>query len=113
MALKLAIADLVGVKVEGTYRNEDGNERTFKFTLVCDRLPQDELKDVIADPAGTAMDFFRKHAKDWKDQRFVLDGDGNPAPFSDMALELLMSISGMAARCWQAYLTQAVVTAKN
>ncbi len=113
MAYRLAISDKVGVKVEGSTVDEDGVEKRFRFVLVCDRLPQDRLRDLIADKSATSMDFFRDHAHGWRDQRLVLDADGNPAPFSLEALQCLFTISGLSAVCWQAYLSQVVATAKN
>ncbi len=113
MQYRLAISDKVGVRVEGATVDEDGLERRFKFTLVCDRLPQHQLRELIADKSATSMDFFRQHAHGWRDQRLVLDANGNPAEFSADALELLFTISGLAAVCWQAYLSQVVATAKN
>jgi hypothetical protein len=113
MALKLAIADVIGVKVEGKTTQDDGSTKDFKFVLVCDRLPHDQVKQHLDDKEGTTTDFFLKHAKGWKDQKLVLDGDGNPAAFSEEALNVLFTIAGMANTCWQAYLAQVVVTAKN
>lgn len=113
MALKLAIADVIGVKVEGKTTQEDGSERPFKFVLVCDRLPHEQVKRHLEDKDGTTTEFFRRHAQGWKDQKLVVDGDGNPAAFSQEALDTLFTIAGMANTCWQAYLSQVVVTAKN
>lgn len=113
MALKLAIANVIGVKVEGSTTQEDGSTKPFKFVLVCDRLTNDEIKDTLEDKDGTTTEFFEKHARDWKDQRLVTDEDGNAAPFSLEALRVLFTIGGMANTCWQAYLAQVVVAAKN
>jgi len=113
MALKLAIADVIGVKVEGNTTQEDGTSKPFKFILVCDRLPHDQMRKHLDDKEGTTVDFFLKHAKGWKDQKLVLDEEGNPASFSEEALKVLFTIAGMANSCWAAYLAQVVVTAKN
>lgn len=113
MALKLAIADVIGVKVEGKTTQDDGSDKPFKFTLVCDRLPHDQVKKHLEDKEGTTVEFFQKHARGWKDQKLVLDGEGNPAEFGGEALAMLFTIAGMANTCWAAYLAQVVVTAKN
>lgn len=113
MAYKLAISDLIGVKLEGTVQQESGEDKKYKFVLVCDRISQEEMKRVVSDPDGTAFAFFDEHAKDWRDQRLVLDEDDKPAPFSKEALKVLFGIAGMAAECWQAYRSQVMATAKN
>lgn len=113
MAVKLAIADTIGVKVEGNTVDESGGDKPFKFVLVCNRLSQEKLRDEIANKDATSIDFFKRHALGWRDQRLVTDDAGNPAPFSLEALELLFSISGMAGVCWSAYLAQVVATGKN
>lgn len=108
MAFKLAIGDRVAIKVKGNYVDAESVERKFNFTLDCDRLATKELSAAIKDPALSAEAFFRLHAHNWKDQRLVLDEAGQPAPFSPEALDMLFTISGMAAVCWQSYLEQAV-----
>lgn len=110
---KLAIAELVGVTVSGSTTGEDGKPRDFKFVLVCDRLKSDELRAVIADAAQTANTFFEQHVKGWREQDLVLDEAGAPASYSVPALQILFSIGGMAAVCWQAYLQQVMAAAKN
>lgn len=113
MDYKLMIADRIGVKVEGTTRDENGNEKSFKFVLVCDRLTGDQVRDTLSDKDETTTAFFEKHAHDWRGQNLVADVDGKPAAFSVDALRVLFTIGGMSAMCWQAYLTQVVATAKN
>lgn len=113
MAFKLAIADRIGVKVEGHTRDDNGAEKPFKFVLVCDRLTGDQVRDTLSDKDETTTAFFEKRAHEWRGQNLVLDEDGKPAPFSVEALRMLFTIGGMSAVCWQAYLTQVVATAKN
>lgn len=113
MAYKLAISDLIGVKVEGKNQDKDGSEKPFKFTLVCERKSAEQMKDVVSDKDETAFAFFEKNARDWQGQKLVLDEEGQPAPFNLDSLRVLMSISGMAMLCWQAYLTQVQANAKN
>lgn len=115
MAFKLAIADRIGVKVEGSTTHEDGAKVPFSFILVCNRLKHEELRAITEDSASraTANEFFEKHALDWRDQHLVLDDAGRAAPFSVDALKVLFSIAGMSAACWHAYLQQVMATAKN
>lgn len=113
MALKLAVANRIGIKVEGNTTDEEGTAKPFRFILVCDRLPHLEVKGHLEDKAGTTTEFFKKHARDWKEQQLVLDEDDKPAAFSDAALDVLLQIAGMPNACWQAYIAQVVVTAKN
>lgn len=113
MALKLAIADVIGVKVEGTLTDESGAAKPFRFVLRVDRLPHDEVKKALDDKNESVQAFFAQHARGWQDQQLVLDEDGKPASFSQEALAVLLTIAGMANTCWTAYLSQVVVAAKN
>jgi hypothetical protein len=61
----------------------------------------------------TTVSFFEKHAKDWQGQQLVLDDEGKPAPFSFEALQLLLSMAGMANLCWHSYVQQVQAIAKN
>lgn len=113
MAFKLAIDDVIGIKVEGKNQDKDGNDKPFKFVLVCERLDAEQMKNVVSDKDETAGAFFEKHARGWQNQKLVLDAEGNPAPFSVDALKVLMGVTGMAMLCWHAYLGQVQATAKN
>jgi hypothetical protein len=113
MAYKLAIEDLVGVKVEGKSRDKNGVEKTFKFTLVCERYTQDQMKIAVSDKDESASDFVEKVARDWQGQPLVLDDDDKPAAFSVEALAVLLTITGMAVLCFHSYVQQAGATAKN
>jgi hypothetical protein len=113
MGYKLAIDDLVGIKVEGKNQSKDGTEKPFKFILVCERYSAEQMKSVVSDKDETAHAFFEKVARDWQNQKLVLDEEGNPAPFNIDSLRVLMGITGMAMLCWHAYLTQVQATAKN
>lgn len=112
MALKVVIADKVGIKVKGTTQEESGAEKKFEFVLVCDRLNETEMKAVMGDQRESISQFFEKRVHDWRDQRLVFEED-KPAAFSVEALKLLLNIHAMPAVCWQAYLMQAGATGKN
>jgi hypothetical protein len=113
MAFKLAVADMIGITVEGATRDDHGKDKPFKFVLVCDRLDADQIRAQLNDKEGTTTGFFEEHAKDWRGQNLVLGDDDKPAPFSVEALRVLFTIGGLSAMCWQAYLTQVVASAKN
>lgn len=113
MAYKLAIDDVIGVRVEGKTTTKDGSDKPFKFVLTCVRKTAEEMKEAVSDKEETAFAFFEKNARDWQRQPFVLEEDGTPAAFSPDALRALLSISGMAALCWHSYVQQVQATAKN
>jgi hypothetical protein len=113
MKYRLAIADRVGVRVEGAAQDESGAEKPFAFTLVLTRLPNDELRKEIEDQARTVPAFIRANASAWREQTLVLTDGGDPAQFSPEALDALLSIAGMPAAIWRAYLAQVMVTSKN
>jgi hypothetical protein len=113
MGFKLTVAEMIGVKVEGTLKDEGGNDKPFNFVLVCKRLSQDEMKATFADKDEPILAFFERNARDWHGQQLVLADDNKPAPYTADALRVLLSISGMGAVCWQAYVAQVSATAKN
>lgn len=112
MAYKLAIADIVGVKVESTMQDEDGAVKPYSITLKCKRLRDAELAKAMKDHEESVLKFFERVCVDWK-QTLVVDADDNPAAYSVDALHELFSIRLMGPLCWQAYLAQVGATAKN
>jgi hypothetical protein len=112
MGFKLVISNKVLTKVKGFYRDEKGVARPFNFELEQDRISQEELKDLVTD-GGSTPDFIRRVTHGWKGQRLVLGDDDQPAEFCGEALDVLLSISGMATYCYQAYVAQVLVTEKN
>jgi hypothetical protein len=112
MALKVVVANKVGIKVKGTTQDEDGREVPFEFVLLCNRLTNAEMKSVMSDQAESIAQFFEKQAYGWRGQTLVTD-DGVPADFSLEALQTLFTIKSMDIVCWQAYITQAGANAKN
>jgi hypothetical protein len=113
MAFKLAIDNLVGVKVEGKSRGGDGKEKSFSFVLVCERYTHEQMQETGSDKDETIFAFFEKVARDWRGQTLVLDDDDKPAAFSLEALRALMTVSGMGMLCWHSYVQQVQATAKN
>lgn len=113
MAYKTVVDNKINTRVKGFYKDAAGVSRGFNFQLVQDRVDQDELKEVIADKSETTVDFIKRVTHDWKDQRLVLDENDKVADFNAESLEALLSIAGMSNFCFQAYITQVLVTEKN
>ena len=112
MAYKLVIDNKITTKVKGFYRDEKGVSRPFSFDLSQDRVTQEELKELVSD-GGSTPDFIRRVTHGWKGQRLVLDDNDQPAEFCAEALDVLLSVSGMGSYCYQAYVSQVLVTEKN
>lgn len=113
MALKVVIAEKVGVKVKGVTVDAEGADLPFEFVLICDRLKSQELQAVKGDKAETIAQFFERHTSGWRGQNLVVGDDGQPAAFSVEALQALFTINSMDVVCWMAYLTQVGANAKN
>jgi hypothetical protein len=113
MAFKLAISNIVAIKIDGRQRDKDGVDSDFSFFLMCDRLTTAEMQSHIQDNAESLPQFFEKIARNWRDQALVLNDDGSPAAYSVEALQALMSINGMPLLCWHSYTQQVGVLAKN
>lgn len=113
MAFKLVIGNKILVKVKGAYTDENGHQRSFEFQLEQDRISQDELRAAITDKGEDAGAFIRRTTHGWRGQTLVLTEEGAPAAFNAEALDALLSVSGMAGYCWQAYLAQVLVHEKN
>lgn len=115
MQYKLAIGNVIAVKVKGTTRDDNAVDRPFEFILVCKRVDNEELHKILTRPENrvTAQEFFEKYATNWRGQNLVTDEEGRVAEFSLDALQVLFSIAGMATACWTAYLEQVVAVSKN
>lgn len=112
MAFKLAVSNKILTRVKGVV-SEEGSDRAFDFQLEQDRVTQDELQKAITNRGEDAAAFIKRVTHGWRDQRLVLTDDDKPAAFSAEALDVLLTISGMAGYCWQAYLAQVLVHEKN
>lgn len=113
MAFKLAISDKVLTAVSGFYTDDKGVHRKFDFKLEQDRMNQAALKAAVTNRGEDAVEVIKSITTGWRDQRLVLTEDDKPAEFSAEALDALLSISGMGAYCWQAYLTSVLAHEKN
>ena len=116
MNYTLAIADVVELHLKAAV-NDGGQDRTFAFHLRAKRMPQQALRDALADKDLTVKDFLREKITGWRGQRLVLGEDGEPAPFGPEALDCMLSVVGMETLVLNAYLkamgAEAVERAKN
>jgi hypothetical protein len=113
MAFKLAIANTIITKVKGAFTDENGQERAFEFQLEQSRIDQAALQASATNNAESTSEFIKRVTTGWRGQRLVQNDDGSDAAFSPEALDVLLSISGMAGYCYRAYLEQVLVHAKN
>lgn len=111
---KIAIDNKVEVPVKFTLKAGKVN-KTFAFTLHCNRLEQEEINTRLE-----AADFKFKSfmvgdgvVTGWEGQRLVLNVDDTPAEFSEDALGALLSIPGVAQVCFGAYQKECGAKEKN
>lgn len=113
MARKLAISDKVLVPVTAVIPNLQGRKDTYKFNLVCKRLPTEELRKSLSSDQLSVVDFLKEIVTGWDGQKLVLEDDGSPSAFSPEALEDLLSIAGVPQLCSRAYVMEVTAKEKN
>jgi len=106
---KLAISNVVDCPVK--FKVQDGSDtKTHAFTLIGKRITQQELRDAHADDTTSVRDYLKAQITGWRGQRLVVDGDsGEPAAFSVEAFECLLTLPGMEAVAYRAYLAANVL----
>ncbi len=112
MLYKLAIKDVVNVPVKAVF-NDGASPRRFEFTLVCNRMKSEPLQEVLKNDEKKTAEFLQEVVVDWSGQRLVLDDAGEPAPFSQEALAVMMTAPGLANMAFSAYLGQVGAREKN
>lgn len=110
MSLKLVKRNKVRVPVKGTLADEDGKPVNFKFMLLCTRLDQTEIDEAIKSKDESVKDFVHRVTNGWED---VQDEDGALLPFGTENLKVVLEQPGMAVLCYQTYLKEVSVAAKN
>lgn len=110
MAFKLVKRNKLLVPVKGTLKGEDGKPVNFNFTLVCDRLSQDEIDEAIKDKQESVKDFVHRVTNGWQD---VLDEAGQPLEFNDGNLNDVLAEAGMPVVCYQSYMREVGAVVKN
>lgn len=110
MSVLIEIDDVVRVPVEGALIGKDGQRLEFDFTIDMHRMSQESFNRELANPAIDTHTLVTREARDWGS---VLNPDGDPVPYSDVALQRLLRIPGMTNMIWVAYCNHAGVQAKN
>ena len=120
MAIKIAVANIVGFKIEGTTRDIDGNSEPFEFSLTATRLDESAMAEAQKAMASSiATDGHRQCVTDklvslvtnWQDVR---DDAGAPLPYTPEGLRaLLQSRSGLNLMVWRKYQSESGVHEKN
>lgn len=109
---RLAIEDTVEVPVKFTLKSK-GINKAFSFTFDAKRLAQDEISTRLEDKEKKVKDFMGDLVTGWAGQRLVLNEAGEPADFSEDALEVMLNAPGVASILFNAYLKDCGATAKN
>jgi hypothetical protein len=115
--MKLGISNKVRVPLK--FKMQDGaNVRQFNFTLECDRLSTDEFQKRNQDDNGVVSNEKIKEnmlgiTTGWSGQQLVLDDDGQPAAFSQEALEFMFGVAGVLDVAVTSYMKESTATVKN
>lgn len=112
MAYRLSIENTVHVPVKFTLNNA-GKAAAFSFSLKCDRLEADELKERIERKDLLISDFLRGVVKGWQGQTLVVDEDGKPAEFGPDALDVMLATAGLGTVVYMAYMKECGAKEKN
>jgi len=114
MKFKVSIGDQIEVPVHLKIR-DGGKLSEFKFHVTGKRLSTQEVQDKIkgdGDQADiTVSDFLAQNITGWRNQKLVIDEDsGNPAEFSQEALQAMLGVAGVAGVIYLAYLKELVAS---
>ncbi len=101
MVFRLIVSDTVAVAIKGSIPNAAGLAQPFNYSLVCERLTADALRDVLLDNEIKVTEFMTGLVRDWSG---IQGADGQPLDFSPDGLAMLFNIVGMAGVAFQAYL---------
>jgi hypothetical protein len=112
MAYRLAVENTVKVPVKFTL-NDAGKAVKFAFTLTCDRLTQDEIKERMQNGDALVSEFMTGVIKDWHGQTLVVDEDGKPVDFTTDALNMMLGTSGVSMVVFNAYCKECGAKEKN
>lgn len=110
--MKLVIANSVQVPVKFE-TNSDGEVKTFKFNLTCNRLTQEEISAITEDKEALIKDVMKSITTGWSKQTLVVDEDNNPVPFGGESFDLMLSLKGIGFIAWQSYLQEVGAKPKN
>jgi hypothetical protein len=110
MAFRLVISDTITVPVAGRLPDAGGRMLPFGFTLVCKRLPADQLKAEVESDERTVPEFLTGVVQDWTG---VQDDAGAELAFHPTALAALLNIVGMSGLIFKAYIEACGVKGKE
>ena len=110
MAFKLITRNKLRVPVKGSIPDEDGNPVKFDFFLLCTRLNQTQIDEVLADKEAPIREFLDDVVIGWEG---VQEESGEPLVFSKSAMDMVMEQPAMRTICFQAYLKAVGATSKN
>lgn len=110
MAFKLVKRNKLRVPVKGSIAGEDGKPVPFSFVLLCSRLTQTEIEEASKNKDESVKEFMQRVTTGWED---ILEEDGTPMPFGADALADALEQAGLPFACYQAYLKEVGVVAKN
>lgn len=112
MAYKLAVGEFIEFPVTLEF-NDAGTARKFGFRLVAKRIPEAQVNkhtDDMLNHAATAesrvdktVAMLQAYVTGWRDQRLVLDDEGNPAPFGPDAFAAMLALPGAAVEISRAF----------
>ncbi len=109
---QLAVDGIINVPVKFTFK-QGGVNKLFSFTVFCTLLDQEEISARLEEKDKKSSDFIRDLMTGWKDQKFVLDGDSNPAEFNADSRDFMLNAAGVAGVIFNSYLAEAVAKVKN
>ncbi len=108
---QLAIGNTIEFKAALKLQNA-GVVKTFTLDLTAERITAEELTkrmggfklpDEFADWIAEMRQILCDHVTGWRNQRLVLDADGEPADFSTQGLEMVMNIPGVVYTIFKSY----------
>lgn len=111
MAYKCAIGNRVTVPVKIDINNAGKNVH-HSFSLLCERLSQDEISAQI-DEGSRVNQVIKRITKGWEGQRLVLNEDDSPADFNEEALDVMLNVAGLHQVIWLSYMKEVGAKTKN
>lgn len=117
MKYKLSVADVLTVPV--SFKVADGGKTSsFHFTLTMERQTDEQWNAGVKNENGApSHEHIKAHLLEittgWKDQKFVLTEDGEPAEFCKEALHVMLSSVGVADAILTSFMKENSAKAKN
>lgn len=110
MSISIVISDTVKFKVKGSFKDGQGLDQPFDFSLTCKRLDADEIAARTSTPDTTFAEVLGTVIQDWHG---VTGQDSKPVPYSADALKALCKLPGVAFLVYQTYMSEVGAKAKN